>query len=179
MPASAAKEKASGKEQKSESKQEEAEGRNVIKTEAKEITGQVSAISKNFIGLVEKGYYNGLIFHRVIKDFMIQGGDPTGTGSGGESFWGKRPFADEVSDKVVFDKPGILAMANSGADTNLSQFFITVKPAPGLDGRHTIFGEVIFGMEAVNKINSVATAKDDKPKEEQKIIKAYIKGAVH
>ena len=129
---------------------------------------------ENFIGLVEKGYYNGIIFHRVIKDFMIQGGDPTGSGTGGESIW-KKPFSDEISDKVKFDKPGILAMANSGQDTNGSQFFITVKPTPGLNGRHTIFGEVVSGMEVVNKINSVATSKEDKPIKEQKIIKANIK----
>jgi peptidylprolyl isomerase len=129
---------------------------------------------ENFIGLVEKGYYNGITFHRVIKDFMIQGGDPTGTGAAGESIW-KKPFGDEISDKLKFDKPGILAMANSGADTNGSQFFITVKSTPGLDGRHTIFGEVVSGMEVVNKINSVATNKEDKPIKEQKIIKANIK----
>jgi len=129
---------------------------------------------ENFIGLVEKGYYNGITFHRVIKDFMIQGGDPTGTGSSGESIW-KKPFSDEISEKVKFDKPGVLAMANSGPDTNGSQFFITVKPAPGLNGRHTIFGEVTSGMEVVNKINSVATSKEDKPTKEQKIIKANIK----
>jgi peptidylprolyl isomerase len=131
---------------------------------------------ENFIGLVEKGYYDGIIFHRVIKDFMIQGGDPTATGAAGESIW-KKPFSDEFSEKVKFDKPGVLAMANSGSNTNGSQFFITVKPSPGLDGRYTIFGEVISGMEIVNKINSVATAKNDKPIEMQKIIKAYIKGA--
>ena len=125
---------------------------------------------ENFIGLVEKGYYNGLTFHRVVKDFMVQGGDPTGTGSGGESIWGDKAFADEVSDKAQFDKPGILAMANSGPDTNKSQFFITVKPTPWLNGRHTIFGEVISGMDIVNKMNAVET-KDDKPKEAQRIKK--------
>ncbi len=129
---------------------------------------------ENFIGLIEKGYYNGIAFHRVIKDFMVQAGDPGGTGSGGESLW-KKPFADEISDKVNFDKPGRLAMANSGPDTNTSQFFITVKPTPGLYGRHTIFGEVSSGLEVVNKINSVATNKEDKPVKEQKIIKANIK----
>ena len=129
---------------------------------------------ENFIGLVEKGYYNGLTFHRVVKDFMVQGGDPTGTGSGGESIWGDKAFADEVSDKAQFDKPGILAMANSGPDTNKSQFFITVKPTPWLNGRHTIFGEVISGMDIVNKMNAVET-KDDKPKEAQRIKKAYLK----
>lgn len=130
---------------------------------------------ENFIGLVEKGYYSGLTFHRVIKDFMIQGGDPTGTGAGGESLWGKRPFADEFSDKITFDKPGILAMANSGSDTNLSQFFITVKAVPSLNNRHTIFGEVVSGMEIVNKIDTTPTDAKDKPKTEQKIVKAYIK----
>jgi len=129
---------------------------------------------ENFIGLVEKGYYNGITFHRVIKDFMIQAGDPQGTGSGGESLW-KQPFADEVSPKVKFDKPGVLAMANSGPDTNGSQFFITVQPTPGLDGRHTIFGEVSSGLEVVKKINAVATNKEDKPTKVQKIIKANIK----
>lgn len=129
---------------------------------------------ENFIGLVEKGYYNGITFHRVIKDFMIQGGDPTATGTAGESIW-KKPFSDEISDKVKFDKLGVLAMANSRPDTNGSQFFITVKPTPALNGRHTIFGEVASGMEVVNKINSVATNKEDKPTKEQKIIKANIK----
>jgi len=130
---------------------------------------------ENFIGLVEKGYYNGIIFHRVIKDFIIQAGDPTGTGAGGESIWGDRPFADEFSDKLQFDKPGVLAMANSGPDTNKSQFFITVKPTPWLNRKHTIFGEVVSGMDVVKKIETVPTGENDKPKEEQKIIKAYIK----
>ncbi|MCX5709010.1 MAG: peptidylprolyl isomerase, partial [Candidatus Omnitrophica bacterium] len=79
---------------------------------------------ENFTKLVGKGYYNGIIFHRVIKDFMIQGGDPTGTGRGGESIWGK-PFEDEFKSDVTFDRPGILAMANAGPKTNGSQFFIT------------------------------------------------------
>jgi len=130
---------------------------------------------ESFIGLIEKGYYNGIIFHRVIKDFMIQGGDPTGTGAGGESFWGDVPFADEITDKMQFDKPGVLAMANSGPDTNKSQFFITVKPAPWLNGKHTIFGEVVSGMDVVQKIENSPTDANNKPKEEQKIIKAYIK----
>jgi len=129
---------------------------------------------ENFIGLVEKGYYNGIIFHRVIKDFMIQGGDPTGTGTGGQSLWGDRPFVDEVNEKFQFDKPGILAMANSGSDTNKSQFFITVKPTPWLNGRHTIFGEVVSGMDIVQKIEASPVDANNKPKDEQKIIKAYI-----
>jgi len=129
---------------------------------------------ENFIGLVEKGYYSGLILHRVKKGFMIQGGDPTGTGTGGESIWGK-PFEDEFSDKVVFDRPGLLAMANSGPNTNQSQFFITTVPTPWLNGKHTIFGEVLSGMEAVRQIENSATNSDDKPLEEQKILKATIK----
>ena len=129
---------------------------------------------ENFSKLAEKGYYNGLIFHRVIKDFMIQGGDPTGTGAGGESIWG-RSFEDEVSPSVKFDKPGILAMANSGPATNGSQFFITTIKTPWLNMRHTIFGEVISGYDVVQKIESSEAGPSDRPKQEQKIIKAYLK----
>jgi len=129
---------------------------------------------ESFIGLVEKGYYEGIIFHRVIKDFMIQGGDPTGTGTGGESFWGV-PFKDEVISSVKFDKPGILAMANSGPNTNGSQFFITTIPTPWLNMRHTIFGEVVSGYDIVEKIKNTAVGAGDKPIVEQKIIKAYLK----
>ena len=129
---------------------------------------------KNFIGLIEKGYYNGIIFHRVIKDFMIQGGDPTGTGSGGISIWGEY-FEDEVDPAVEFDKPGLVAMANAGPNTNGSQFFITTKSTPWLNMRHTIFGEVVSGYDTVQKIESVGTDSSDRPLKEQKIIKAYIK----
>ena len=129
---------------------------------------------ENFIGLVENGYYEGIIFHRVIKKFMIQGGDPTGTGTGGSSLWGG-PFQDEVSSEVKFDKPGLLAMANSGPNTNGSQFFITTAKAPWLNMRHTIFGEVISGYDVVEKIENVPTGSLDKPIVEQKIIRAYIK----
>lgn len=129
---------------------------------------------ENFIKLTEKGYYNGLIFHRVIKGFMIQGGDPTGTGMGGESIWGK-PFADEVTPQVKFDGPGILAMANAGPDTNGSQFFITCAKTPWLNMRHTIFGEVITGLETVQKIENTPTGADDRPINPQKIIRAYLK----
>ncbi len=129
---------------------------------------------ENFTKLVEKGYYNGLIFHRVIKGFMVQGGDPTGTGSGGESIWGK-PFEDEVSSGVRFDKAGILAMANAGPNTNGSQFFITTAQTPWLNMRHTIFGEVVSGYDVVQKIENTETASGDRPVAEQKIIKAYLK----
>jgi len=132
------------------------------------------AACENFTKLAEKGYYNGLIFHRVIKGFMIQGGDPGGTGAGGESIWGK-PFNDEFNDKVKFDSPGILAMANSGPNTNGSQFFITTADTSWLNMRHTIFGKVISGYDVVQKIEDTATGYGDKPVAEQKIVKAYIK----
>ncbi|MBF0533199.1 MAG: peptidylprolyl isomerase [Candidatus Omnitrophica bacterium] len=128
---------------------------------------------ENFIGLVEKGYYNGIIFHRVIKDFMIQGGDPTGTGRGGESIWGQY-FEDEFKKGVGFDKPGLLAMANRGPNTNGSQFFITTVPLPYLNNKHTIFGEVVAGYDVVQKIESVPTGPDDKPVQNQVIVKATV-----
>lgn len=129
---------------------------------------------ENFTKLVEKGYYNGLIFHRVIKEFMIQGGDPTGTGSGGESIWG-RNFEDEVNIDVKFNKPGILAMANAGRNTNGSQFFITTNKTPWLHQKHTIFGKVVSGYDVVQKIEATATDHNDRPVAEQKIVKAYVK----
>ncbi len=129
---------------------------------------------ENFKGLVAKGYYNGLIFHRVIKSFMVQGGDPTGTGRGGESLWGGR-FEDEFSPNVKFDRKGLLAMANSGPATNGSQFFITTVPTPWLNNRHTIFGEIVAGYDVVQKIENVEVGPGDRPVEEQKIIKAYLK----
>jgi len=129
---------------------------------------------ENFTKLVQKGYYNGLIFHRVIKGFMIQGGDPTGTGMGGESIWGK-PFEDEVTPVLKFDSAGILAMANAGPNTNGSQFFITCAPTPWLNMRHTIFGEVVFGLDVVQKIENTPVGAQDKPITPQKIIRAYIK----
>lgn len=129
---------------------------------------------ENFTKLVENGYYNGLLFHRVIKEFMIQGGDPTGTGRGGQSVWGK-PFADEVSANVQFAAPGLLAMANAGPNTNGSQFFITTAKTPWLNMRHTIFGRVIKGYDVVQKIENAPTGPGDRPVEEQKIIKAYLK----
>ena len=129
---------------------------------------------ENFMKLAEKKYYDGIIFHRVIKEFMLQGGDPTGTGAGGESIWGK-PFQDECVSSVTFDKPGILAMANSGPNTNGSQFFITTVETPWLNQNHTIFGEVIKGMDVVSKIENIETTLQDKPVNPQKIIKLYEK----
>ena len=129
---------------------------------------------ENFIGLVKKGYYNGIIFHRVIKGFMIQGGDPTGSGSGGESLWGAE-FEDEFTPQVEFDRKGLLAMANSGPNTNGSQFFITTVPTSWLNRKHTIFGEVVNGYDVVERIENVSTGMNDKPLEDQVIIKAYLK----
>lgn len=129
---------------------------------------------ENFTKLAEKGYYNGIIFHRVIKKFMIQGGDPTGTGRGGQSVWGKS-FEDEVSPKITFNEHGILAMANAGPNTNGSQFFITTAKTPWLNMNHTIFGKVVSGYDVVQKIEDTPVDSSDKPKSEQKIIKAYVK----
>lgn len=132
---------------------------------------------ENFVTHAKKGYYNGHIFHRVIKSFMIQTGDPTGTGMGGESIWGK-PFKDEFAPNAVFDKAGILAMANAGPNTNGSQFFITTVPTYWLNGMHTIFGYVKNGMENVRKIENVETSGSyagDKPLIDEKIISITIK----
>ena len=128
---------------------------------------------ENFVGLVKKGYYDGIIFHRIIPEFMLQCGDPTGTGSGGESIWGKA-FEDECTPDLRFDKVGLLAMANSGPNTNGSQFFITTAKTPWLNMRHTIFGEVTKGYDVVEKIEGVPTDGSDKPIDEQKIVKATV-----
>ncbi len=126
---------------------------------------------ENFETLIEQGYYDGIVFHRVIKGFMIQGGDPTGTGRGGRSIW-EKPFEDECSQDVRFDRKGLLAMANAGPNTNGSQFFITTVPTPWLHLRHTIFGEVVSGYEVVSKIEGAETNPSDRPTSEQKIVKA-------
>ena len=129
---------------------------------------------ENFTTHATNGYYNGLIFHRVIKNFMIQGGDPTGTGTGGTSIWNKE-FINEYGANVVFDRPFLLAMANHGPNTNGSQFFITTKATPWLNGGYTIFGEVISGSEHVRTIENTKVGRGDRPIEEQKIIKMYLK----
>lgn len=126
----------------------------------------------NFVGLAEgtlvpatgkpgtsKPFYDGLTFHRIIKGFMIQGGDPLGNGTGGPGY----KFADEFTPKRKFTKAGILAMANAGPNTNGSQFFITLAPTDWLNGRHTIFGEVVDGLDVVEKIGSVKTLPGDRP----------------
>ena len=119
---------------------------------------------QNFIKLSEDGYYDGLIFHRVIRDFMIQGGCPQGTGTGGPGY----EFEDEINDHRI--ERGALAMANRGPNTNGSQFFIvTVDAAPWLDGKHTVFGRVESGMETVDAIEGVETGAGDRPKDDVKI----------
>lgn len=132
---------------------------------------------ENFTTHIKNGYYNGVAFHRIIRGFMIQGGDPTESGMGGESIWNK-PFKDEFKGKV-FDKAGILAMANAGPGTNGSQFFITVAPTPWLNGYHTIFGQITKeSFHILNQLQNVATTGSragDRPLERQEIIKAYMK----
>ena len=129
---------------------------------------------ENFTGLIEKGYYNGITFHRVIPEFMLQGGDPTGTGSGGQSIWG-RNFEDECRPDKKFDRKGLLAMANAGPGTNGSQFFITTAATPWLHMKHTIFGEVTKGYDVVEKIEKSPTDHGDRPRQKQSIVKASVR----
>ena len=122
----------------------------------------------NFVELARTGYYNNTIFHRIIANFMIQGGDPTGTGRGGDSIYGGK-FEDEITRELKHTGAGILSMANAGANTNGSQFFITLAPTPWLDGKHTIFGRISSGMGVVQRLGAVVTDKNDKPREEVRI----------
>ena len=118
----------------------------------------------NFVGLVGQGFYDGTVFHRVIADFMIQGGCPQGTGTGGPGY----TFADEINDQKLVS--GVLAMANAGPNTNGSQFFIVTAPAtPWLDGAHTGFGRVIGGQEVVDALGTTPTGRGDRPREAQTI----------
>ena len=126
--------------------------------------GDAPKTVQNFIKLAEDGYYDGLIFHRVIREFMIQGGCPQGTGTGGPGY----EFEDEINEHKI--ERGALAMANRGPDTNGSQFFIvTVDAAPWLDGKHTVFGRVESGMETVDAIEGVETGAGDRPVDDVKI----------
>ena len=117
--------------------------------------------TKNFIELVEKGFYDGIIFHRVIDGFMIQGGDLTGSGMGGPGY----KIKDEFGEGLKHDDEGILSMANAGPNTGGSQFFITLAPTPWLNGHHAIFGKVVEGMDVVRLIGVVPTDFRDRPRE--------------
>ena len=116
--------------------------------------------TKNFIDLAEKGFYNGVIFHRVIKGFMIQGGDPKGTGTGGPGY----AIPDEFHPELKHDSVGVLSMANAGPNSGGSQFFITLAPTAWLDGKHAVFDKVVDGMDIIEAIGVTPTASGDRPK---------------
>ncbi|KAL2641536.1 hypothetical protein R1flu_009123 [Riccia fluitans] len=128
---------------------------------------------RNFMELSRRGYYENVRFHRVIKDFMAQTGDPTNTGRGGESIYGAK-FEDEIHRELKHTGGGILSMANSGPNTNGSQFFLTLAPTPWLDGKHTIFGRVCRGMDVLKRLGNVQTDKNDRPVHDVKITRAYV-----
>uniref|UniRef100_A0A8C1NLU8 RING-type E3 ubiquitin-protein ligase PPIL2 n=1 Tax=Cyprinus carpio TaxID=7962 RepID=A0A8C1NLU8_CYPCA len=135
---------------------------------------KVPKAGENFVKLCKKGYYDGTIFHRSIRNFMIQGGDPTGTGTGGESYWGK-PFKDEFRPNLSHTGRGILSMANSGPNTNKSQFFITFRSCTYLDRKHTVFGRVVGGLETLTAMENVESdPKTDKPKSEIKLLSTTV-----
>ncbi|KAF7717928.1 Peptidyl-prolyl cis-trans isomerase [Penicillium ucsense] len=128
---------------------------------------------KNFASLAQRGYYNDVIFHRIIPNFMVQTGDPTGTGRGGSSIYGEK-FEDEIRNDLKHTGAGVLSMANSGPNTNGSQFFITLAPTPWLDGKHTIFGRVKSGMRVIQRMGLVKTKGEDRPVDDVKIIRARV-----
>ncbi|KAF1881163.1 hypothetical protein Lal_00023197 [Lupinus albus] len=149
---------------------------------------------RNFIELSRRGYYDNVKFHRIIKDFIVQGGDPTGTGRGGESIYGypvklfifhvdymfnvmslSPKFEDEIKQELKHTGAGILSMANAGPNSNGSQFFITLAPCPSLDGKHTIFGRVCRGMEIIKRLGSVQTDNNDRPIHDVKILRTSVK----
>ncbi|KAJ3681545.1 hypothetical protein LUZ60_016034 [Juncus effusus] len=129
---------------------------------------------RNFVELSRRGYYDNVKFHRIIKDFIVQGGDPTGTGRGGESIYGSK-FEDEINRELKHTGAGIISMANAGPNTNGSQFFITLAPCQSLDGKHTIFGRVSKGMEIVKRLGSVQTDKNDRPIHDVRILRTSVK----
>ncbi|CAI5708818.1 hypothetical protein KXD40_004842 [Peronospora effusa] len=133
----------------------------------------VPQTADNFLTLCQNKYYDGSLFHRVIKGFMMQGGDPTGTGRGGESIW-KNPFRDEIDSRLSHDQRGVLSMANAGPDTNNSQFFIIFKVCPHLDKKHAVFGRVVGGMDVLDTVEHVETGAEDRPIEDIRIKSAQV-----
>ncbi|EEY15528.1 peptidyl-prolyl cis-trans isomerase ppi1 [Verticillium alfalfae VaMs.102] len=127
----------------------------------------------NFATLAKRGYYDNTLVHRIIPNFMVQAGDPTGTGRGGASIYGDK-FADEIHADLGHNGAGILSMANAGPDTNGSQFFITLAPTPWLNRKHTIFGRVKSGLAVVKRMGLVKTGAEDRPVDEVKILKARV-----
>lgn len=127
--------------------------------------------SMNFYELSKRSYYDNTLFHRIVQNFVIQGGDPTGTGRGGESIYGPA-FEDEIHPGLKHTGAGILSMANAGPDSNGSQFFITLGPQPSLDGKHAIFGRVKRGMKVVQKMSTISTNAQDKPVQDVKILRS-------
>jgi cyclophilin family peptidyl-prolyl cis-trans isomerase len=127
----------------------------------------------NFMTLCSKGYYNDTKFHRLVPGFVLQGGDPTGTGAGGVSAWGK-PFRDEFDSRLLHDRRGILSMANSGPNTNNSQFFVTLQPAPHLDLKHPIFGRLVGGANVLDAIEAIGSGPKEKPNEDIVILGTQI-----
>jgi cyclophilin family peptidyl-prolyl cis-trans isomerase len=123
--------------------------------------GRAPKTTKNFIDLVEKGYYDGIVFHRVIAGFMLQGGCPNGDGRGGPGY----TIPDEFHPELTHDSEGILSMANAGPNTGGSQFFVTLAPTAWLDGKHAVFGKVVDGMDTVRAIGSTPTGPGDRPLE--------------
>ena len=156
-----------------------AEGEDVVKIKIETTAGDIYAdlnakeapkTVENFTKLAKQGFYDGIIFHRVIPDFMIQTGDPTGTGTGGPGY----KFADEFSPNLKHDKVGVFSMANSGPNTNGSQFFITAAATPWLNGKHSVFGQVTQGLDVVQKIATAPRDAGDKPKTEIKMTKVTV-----
>ena len=155
------------------------EGEDVVKIKIETTAGDIYAdlyqketpkTVANFVKLAKEGFYDGIIFHRVIPDFMIQTGDPTGTGMGGPGY----KFEDEFSTNLKHDKAGVLSMANSGPNTNGSQFFITDVATPHLNNRHSVFGQVTQGIDVIHKIANASRDANDRPRQDIKMTKVTV-----
>merc|ERR1712008_68076 len=138
-------------------------------------TDMVPRTWANFLRLCERDYYSGTVFHRLIQNFMIQGGDPTGTGKGGESAFEKgKAFKDDFDSRLCHQGPGVVSMANSGKNTNRSQFFVSLKSCQHLDNKHSVFGRVVGGLQLLGVFNNWDTGADDRPKKEIKLIRTEV-----